>query len=115
MPPMEPAPWSALPERSRSRSFGAGIGAERGDDRHARAQLPLQRMTRVERYLDRDTLHDLGEIAGGVVGRQQRELRAASRGNAVDAPCDHDPWKGVDRDFRALADFDMGQLGFLVI
>ena len=38
----------------------------------------------VERDLHRHALHDLGEIAGRVLGRQQRELRAGAGGEAVD-------------------------------
>ena len=38
----------------------------------------------VERDLDRDALHHLGEIAGGVVRRQQREFLAAGGRDAVD-------------------------------
>ena len=40
-------------------------------------------------------------------------MRTASRRNAVDASGDDDARKGVDRDLRALTDFDIGQLGFL--
>ncbi len=32
-----------------------------------------------QRDLDRDALHNLGEIAGGIVRRQQSKLRAAGR------------------------------------
>ena len=39
----------------------------------------------VENDFDRDALDDLGEIAGGVFWRQQGELRASPRREAVDA------------------------------
>ncbi len=38
----------------------------------------------VERDLDGNALHDFGEVAGGVVGRQQRKLRSAGRRNLDD-------------------------------
>ena len=48
----------------------------------------------VEHDLDRHALHDLGEVAGGVVGRQQREFEAAGRRQAVDmALAVWSPWK----------------------
>src|SRR5437899_11010696 len=43
---------------------------------HARPQRVRRVLTAVDADADRDPLHDLGEIAGGVVGRQQREARA---------------------------------------
>ena len=64
---------------------------------------------------DRDALHDLGEIAGRVVRRQQRELRAARRRDALDAAVQGLLRETVDRDFDRLARLDMGELGFLVI
>ena len=65
--------------RSRSASLSASAapsrGVDGGVDRHAGAQQVLFR--NVLRHTDphRQALHDLGEIAGGVVRRQQREHR----------------------------------------
>src|ERR1700722_12215737 len=39
-------------------------------DRHAGAKLADQRTAGIEHDLDRDALDDLGEVAGGIVGRQ---------------------------------------------
>jgi hypothetical protein len=52
--------------------------------------------------------------AGGA-GRQQAELRPACRRNAVHNRVDRDSRESVDADFGALADRDMGELGFLVV
>src|SRR5262249_14485156 len=55
---------------------GAAVGQPRGFsvdgrlDRHAGAQPPAQ-LRFIDRDLHRNALDDLGEIAGGVVGRQQ--------------------------------------------
>src|SRR6185437_6822908 len=71
--------------RARRRLRGTALAHFRLDgrnDRHARPQLDGR--AAFERDLHGDALHDLGEIAGGVVGRQQRELLAAGRGEAVD-------------------------------
>src|SRR5580658_9332075 len=40
-------------------------------DRHAGAKLAEQRAAGIEHDLHRDALDDLGEVAGGIVGRQQ--------------------------------------------
>ena len=52
----------------------------------------------VEDDLHRDALHDLGEVAGGVVGRQQREFLTAGRREAVDAAAEELAREGVDLD-----------------
>src|ERR1051326_5095341 len=51
----------------------------------------------------RHALHDLSEIAGGVLRRQQRELRAAAWREAVDYALQMHAPEGVDRDVGALA------------
>ena len=76
-------------ERRRSWRRDAGrqclaAGVDGRLDRHAGAQQPASARAVVEHDLHRDALHDLGEVAGGVVGRQQRELEAAGRRQAVD-------------------------------
>src|SRR5882724_6144276 len=64
------------------------LGIDRRLDRHPRAQQAGQRVGAVERDLHGDALHDLREVAGGVVGRQQAELEAARRRQAVDMAAD---------------------------
>src|ERR1043165_1102976 len=58
------------------------LGRDVRDDRHARPQL--DRRAAFEHDLYGNALHDLGEIAGGVVWRQQCEFLAAGRRQRVD-------------------------------
>ncbi len=69
----------------------------------------------VERDLDRNALHHLGKIAGGVVRRQQREFLAAGGRDAVDMAMHDLAGEHVDGDIDRLALAHVGQLGFLVI
>ena len=91
------------------------VGVNSRHHRHARQQPLQQRLALVERDADRNTLHHLGEIAGGVVGRQQRELRSAGGRDALDAAVQQLVRESVDRDIDGLARLDMGQLGLLVV
>src|SRR5258708_17238002 len=63
---------------------GAVVGVHRCIDRHARAQQVL--LGDIVRHAnpDRKPLHDLGEVAGGVIRGQQREHGAGRRRDAVD-------------------------------
>src|SRR5436853_4844330 len=77
-----------LPELSRVNhrwgvevDFAVGIGRalpgiDRGIYRHAGAQQVLTRHLLWHPNTDRKPLHDLGEVAGGVIRRQQREHRS---------------------------------------
>jgi hypothetical protein len=56
-----------------------------GNDGHSGQQAFQQRLVLVELDPDRDALNHFGEIAGGIVRRQQRELRTAGRRNPLDA------------------------------
>src|ERR1700689_4573397 len=76
----------ARSSRNAIRWFGGGCrdvaagfrsGLDGGDHRHAGTEFDRRVVAGVERDLDRDALHHLGEIAGGVVRRQQREFLAA--------------------------------------
>ena len=69
----------------------------------------------VERDLDGNALHHLGEIAGGVVRRQQREFLAAGGRDAVDAAVHDLAGEHVDGDVDRLALAHVGQLGFLEV
>src|SRR3984893_6587045 len=81
-PPRESGPRSAsLLCAIRPRFIGVNLG----DDRHPRQQALQQRLALVELDPDRDALDHLGEIAGRIVGRQQRELRAAGGRDPLDA------------------------------
>src|SRR5712691_3564737 len=91
------------------------VGTDVSDDRHARQQALQQRLALVERDTDRDALHDLGEIAGGVVRRQQRELRSAGRRNPAHAAVQFLLREAVDRQIDRLARLDPRELRLLVI
>ncbi len=65
--------------------------------------------------LHRDALHDLGEVARGVVGRQQREHGARGRRECQHMSAQCMPREGVDGDFRLLPDGHVSQLRFLVV
>src|SRR5438309_7332216 len=82
MPPRErgPCPLSLL-----SAIGGGLVGVNAGFHRHSRQQALQQLLALVERDPDRDALHHLGEIAGRVIRRQQREVRAAVGRDALDA------------------------------
>src|SRR6266699_5117255 len=73
------------------------------DDAHPRPE----RMHRVHRAIQVDThgdpLHDFREVAGGVVGRQQRELRARSRRQALDVPVHVHAFVRIHRDIGRIA------------
>ena len=70
----------------------------------------------VEHDLHRNALHDLGEVAGGVVRRQQRELLAAGRRDAVDHGRARSwPGKVSTVDVDRLARPHVGKLGLLVV
>src|SRR5712675_2615256 len=63
---------------------GTVVGVHRRIDRHARAQQVLLGDILRHANPDRKPLHDLGEVAGGVIRRQQREHRAGRGRDAVD-------------------------------
>ena len=64
---------------------------------------------------DRDALHHLGEVAGGVVGRQQAEDRAGRRRDAQHRPFDIAVGIGVDGDLRRLAGLQVLKLRLLEV
>src|SRR5882672_4467432 len=75
--------WFDMARRSGNRLVDAGGRGRRAvrvwrtrldgrDHRHARPQFDARALGRIERDPDGDALHHLGEIASGVVRRQQR-------------------------------------------
>ncbi len=104
---------------SRSASLSASCAPSRVStltytDMPARSRFCLRH---VLRHADahRHALHDLGEIAGRVVRRQQREHRARRRRHAVDDAVDLAGAEGIDRDLHRLARPDALELGLLEI
>src|ERR1700722_12593390 len=74
MPPRERGPW---PVRLFSAIRARFVGVNLRNDRHPRQQARQQRLALIKRDANRDALNHFGEIAGGIVRRQQRELRSA--------------------------------------
>src|SRR5258708_10907132 len=111
MPPRDRGPWPASFSAIRSGIFGVDVG----NNRHARQQPLQQRLVGIERDPDRDALHDLGEIAGGVVRRQQRELRTGGRRNPLHAAVQFLMREAVDRQIDGLTRPDPSELRFLEI
>ena len=64
----------------------AMVGVDRGVDAHAGLQLADELVVLVEIDPHRDALHHLDEIAGRVLRRQDRELRAGA-GARASRPC----------------------------
>ena len=73
------------------------------------------RVDAVDRDLHRHALHDLGEVPGGVVGREQRVLRARGGRDGFHVTAPAAPGEGVDADLRAVARLDATDLGLLEV
>ena len=106
---------SAASFRCDSRSFlHGGLGVDRRLRRHARPQQSIQ-LPIVEHDLDGDALDDLGEVTGGVVGRQQSELEAAGGRETIDMALQGRRMEAVDLDLDGLPATHVGQLRFLEV
>src|SRR5690606_23948425 len=85
------------------------------DPRRKPGHEPAQERVGPKAYLDRDALHDAHEIAGRIVGGDQRECRSAAGREAVDKALDRDVWITVDADSHRLARTDIFELCLLEI
>src|SRR5260221_7335189 len=112
MPPRERGPRSAS---LLSAIRACLVGVNPGFHRHPRQQPLQQGLALVERDPNRDALHHLGEIAGCIVRRQQRELRAAGGRDPLDMAMQLLARERIDGDIDRLAGFDPRQLGLLVV
>src|ERR1700682_6509092 len=74
------------PHRARARR--RHLGVDGGGNGHAGPKITAERVARIDRDLHRDALHDLGEVSGVVVGREQRKFLTAGRRDAVDMAFD---------------------------
>src|SRR5262245_56806280 len=85
---------------------------DRSDGHHRRKPGTQPRGQRriLEPDLHRDSLNDLREIAGGVVRRQQCELRSAGGRNLKNRSADDLSGIHVAADLHPIADGDIGQL-----
>src|SRR5467141_2272333 len=63
----------------------------------------------------RHALHHLDEIAGGILRRQDRELRAGAGAERTDAALEDMIGEGVDVDGDGLPNRDIGEIRFLWI
>ena len=95
--------------------LGALGGIHRDVNRHARAQQVLPGYIRRHAHANRKPLHDLGEVAGGVIRRQQREHRARGRRDAVDGAGELAMAIGVHRDRHRLTRTDALELRLLEV
>ena len=101
-------------EQGRLRRVGIA-GVDGRDDREAGPQRDLLQNLLGEGDADRHALDDLGEIAGGVVGRQQRELRPRGGRDRRHHALDHLAAERVDRHVDLLPRLDVGELRLLEI
>src|SRR6476661_8755319 len=84
-------------------------------DRHAWPERPP--VAAPLRYLNanRNALHDLREIAGRVVGRQQRELGSGGRADTFDLAFSLASAVGIDVELGRASDFHVRELRFLEV
>src|SRR5579872_3608633 len=118
---------SSLTSLLRSEQRHAGVRAKRRyADRHRLALARLNGRDHrhagpefdarcIQRDLDGDALHDLGEVAGRIVRRQQRELLAAGGRKAVDVAMHGLAREHVDIDVDGLAGLHVGELRLLEV
>src|SRR3954469_13166154 len=88
-------------EQAGERALVAGVDG--GIDAHAGLQLPHIFVGLVEIDPDRHTLHHLDEVAGGVLRRQDRELRAGARRERADLALEDVVRERVDLERDGLA------------
>src|SRR5260370_1088238 len=112
MPPRDSGPWPVSLFSAIRPRF---VGANSCDDRHPRQQALQQWLALVELDPDRDALDHLGEIARGVVGRQQCELRAAGGRNSLDAAVQFLALETVDGHLDRVARLSPPHLGLLFV
>src|ERR1700753_3161395 len=92
---------AAVQSRTRARRRRAGIDPRLR--RQAGADFDALQAVAVEQDLHRHALDDLGEVAGGVLRRQQRELRTGAGRQAVDRAGEVEVGIHVERDPDMLA------------
>ena len=108
--PLRSAP--AAPRRHRRRGR---LGIHADHHRHAGPQQPLAGDGGRHADAHRQALHDLGEVSGRVVRRQQREHGAGGRREALDRALDRMLGQRVDRDRSLLAGAQTRQLRLLEV
>ena len=110
--PPRPTADSAAVSEVRQAADVAGVDLDRGA--HAGAQR-RHVLAGIELDADRHALHDLDPVAGGVLRRQQRELRAGAGADRGDGALERPLAVGVDRQAHRLARRHVGEVGLLVV
>src|SRR6266702_5038939 len=87
-------------------------GIDVDGDAHAGAQDRIVRLA-VDADAHRDALDYLDPIAARVLRRQDRELGAARRADALDGAGPYPARVGIDEDPDRIAGFHMSEVGFL--
>ena len=93
----------------------ARLGVDAHDHGHAGPQQRLLRDLGRNQDAHGQALHDLGEVAGGVVRRQQREHRAGRRREARHSAFQLAARQGIDADRHRLTLANLGELRFLEV
>src|ERR1700729_1302902 len=97
--------------RARRRSLHRHLRLDRNPER--------QRNVGIEPFVDDDlhrhALNDLDEVAGGVFGREGRELRAGAELDAVDVSFKPQMRIGIDPNLHVLAGAHVDELTFLEV
>src|SRR5215813_9979000 len=108
--------------RSSSLTVPRGVGVamlagcvDLDDHRHSRSQSLCRFLVVVNENLDWYALHDLGEVAGRVVRREQGKLRPAGRGDLFDMAVQPEAGKCINGDHRRIALGYVGELGLLIV
>ena len=69
----------------------------------------------VQNNLYRNALNNLYKIAGGILGRKEREIRASSALKAVDVPPQPQVGKGVNRNYDGLTSLHVSELSLFEV
>ena len=102
-------------EAEQVRERAAMVGVDGGVDAHAGLQLADEFVVLVEIDPHRNALHHLDEIPGRILRRQDRKLRAGAGRERTDRALEYMVGECVDVERDALADRDIGEIGFLRI
>src|SRR5439155_11571188 len=94
---------------------GSWLRLDGRDGRHPGPKAVGQSLFGIEHDLDRDSLRDLGEVAGGVIGGEQGELRSTGGGNRLDVTVEDYTGKAIHRHLRPVACTDVPQLRLLIV
>src|SRR5437667_2366209 len=94
---------------------GSWLRLDGRDGRHPGPKAVGQSLFGIEHDLDRDSLRDLGEVARGVIGGEQGELRSTGGGNRLDVTVEDYTGKAIHRHLRPVACTDVPQLRLLIV